>query len=227
MYSMKQVLDFLRNLLLNNEKPWFDAHKADYLQAKDTINAFAEELIDGIRSFDDTVGPLSVADCTYRIYRDVRFSKDKSPYKTHMGIYVCRGGKKSGYSGYYFHIDGSGDHLLAVGNYYTEPKVLKILREDISMGGGDFRRILSGVAPGLELERESALKKVPAGFAADSPDAEYLKLRNFCLVKMLDDDFILSPNLKKNVLKIFKSATPFLHYINRAIDYCREENLLS
>ena len=116
---MKQVLDFLRNLLLNNEKPWFDAHKADYLQAKDTISAFAEELIDGIRSFDDTVGPLSVADCTYRIYRDVRFSKDKSPYKTHMGIYVCRGGKKSGYSGYYFHIDGSGDHLLAVGNYYT------------------------------------------------------------------------------------------------------------
>lgn len=227
MYSMKQVLDFLRNLLLNNEKPWFDAHKADYLQAKDTISAFAEELIDGIRSFDDTVGPLSVADCTYRIYRDVRFSKDKSPYKTHMGVYVCRGGKKSGYSGYYFHIDGSGDHLLAVGNYYTEPKVLKILREDISMGGGDFRKILSGAAPGLELERESALKKVPAGFPADSPDAEYLKLRNFCLVKMLDDDFILSPNLKKNVLKIFKSATPFLHYINRAIDYCREENLLS
>ena len=217
----------MRNLLLNNEKPWFDAHKADYLQAKDTISAFAEELIDGIRSFDDTVGPLSVADCTYRIYRDVRFSKDKSPYKTHMGVYVCRGGKKSGYSGYYFHIDGSGDHMLAVGNYYTEPKVLKILREDISMGGGDFRRILSGVAPGLELETVSALKKVPAGFPADSPDAEYLKLRNFCLVKMLDDDFILSPNLKKNVLKIFKSATPFLHYINRAIDYCREENLLS
>lgn len=217
----------MRTLLLNNEKPWFDAHKVDYLQAKDTINAFAEELIDGIRKFDETVGPLSVADCTYRIYRDVRFSKDKSPYKTHMGVYVCRGGKKSGYSGYYFHIDGSGDHLLAVGNYYTEPKVLKILREDISMGGGDFRRILSGLAPGLELETVSALKKVPAGFAADSPDAEYLKLRNFCLVKMLDDDFILSPNLKKNVLKIFKSATPFLHYINRAIDYCREENLLS
>lgn len=217
----------MRTLLLNNEKPWFDAHKADYLRAKDTISAFAEELIDGIRKFDDTVGPLSVADCTYRIYRDVRFSKDKSPYKTHMGVYVCRGGKKSGYSGYYFHIDGSGDHLLAVGNYYTEPKVLKILREDISMGGGDFRRILSGAAPGLELETESALKKVPAGFAADSPDAEYLKLRNFFLVKMLDDDFILSPNLKKNVLKIFKSATPFLHYINRAIDYCREENLLS
>lgn len=217
----------MRALSLNNEKPWFEAHKADYLQARDTISAYAEDLIDGVRSFDETVGPLSVADCTYRIYRDVRFSKDKSPYKTHMGVYVCRGGKKSGYSGYYFHIDGSGDHLLAVGNYYTEPKVLKILREDISMGGGDFRKILSSVAPGLELERESALKKVPKGFPEDSPDAEYLKLRNFCLVKMLDDDFILSPNLKKNVLKIFKSATPFLHYINRAIDFCREENLNS
>ena len=221
---MKQVLQFLRDLSVNNDKAWFDAHKADYLRAKDTVSALAMKLIEGIRAFDDTIGPLTLADCTYRIYRDVRFSKDKSPYKTHMGIYVVRGGKKSGYSGYYFHIDGSGNHMLALGNYYTESAVLKVLREDIAMGHGDFRRILGGLAPGLELEIESALKKVPKGFPADGPDAEYFKLRNFCLVQMLDDDFILAPDLLEKTLDIFRTGKPFLDYINRAIDFCREEN---
>ena len=220
---MKQVLRYLHSLSLHNDKIWFEAHKADYLTAKATVAALAEELIAGIRSFDDSIGPLSVSDCTYRIYRDVRFSKDKSPYKTHLGIFVNRGGKKSGYSGYYFHIDGNGDHLLAVGNYFTEPRVLKVLREDIELGGGDFRRILSGLAPGLELETESALKKVPKGFPAESPDAEYFKLRNFCLVENLDDAFILSPDLPARLLAIFRTGKPFLDYINRAIDYCREE----
>ena len=220
---MKQVLRYLHSLSLHNDRTWFEAHKADYLKAKGTVAELAERLIAGIRSFDDSIGPLSVSDCTYRIYRDVRFSKDKSPYKTHMGIFVNRGGKKSGYSGYYFHIDGGGNHLLAVGNYFTEPRVLKVLREDIELGGGDFRRILEGLAPGLALETESALKKVPRGFPADSPDAEFFKLRNFCLVENLDDSFILSLDLADRLLAIFQTAKPFLDYVNRAIDYCREE----
>lgn len=220
---MKQVLRYLHSLSLHNDRTWFEAHKADYLKAKGTVAALAERLIAGIRSFDDSIGPLSVSDCTYRIYRDVRFSKDKSPYKTHMGIFVNRGGKKSGYSGYYFHIDGGGNHLLAVGNYFTEPRVLKVLREDIELGGGDFRRILEGLAPGLALETESALKKVPRGFPVDSPDAEFFKLRNFCLVENLDDSFILSQDLADRLLAIFQTAKPFLDYVNRAIDYCREE----
>ena len=220
---MKQVLRFLRSLSLHNDKVWFEAHRADYLKAKATVGELAAKLIEGIRSFDDTIGPLSVSDCTYRIYRDVRFSKDKSPYKTYMGVFVNRGGKKSGYSGYYFHVDGNGDHMLAVGNYYTEPRVLKTLREDIELGGGDFRRILEGTSSGLVLDTSESLKKVPKGFPAESPDAEYFKLRNFSLVQPLDDDFILSPNLADNVLAIFKTGKPFLDYVNRAIDYCREE----
>lgn len=220
---MKQVLKFLHALALHNDKAWFEAHKADYLNAKATVGELAVKLIEGIRSFDDTIGPLSVSDCTYRIYRDVRFSKDKSPYKTHMGIFVNRGGKKSGYSGYYFHIDGNGDHLLAVGNYFTEPKVLKVLREDIQLGGGDFRRILDGLSPGLVLDSTESLKKVPKGFPAEGPDAEFFKLKNFCLVESLDDGFILSPDLADRVLAIFRTGKPFLDYVNRAIDYCREE----
>lgn len=221
--EMKQVLRFLHSLSLHNDKVWFETHKSDYLTAKATVSELAVKLIDGIRSFDGSIGPLSVSDCTYRIYRDVRFSKDKSPYKTHMGVFITRGGKKSGYSGYYFHIDGSGKHLLAIGDYMTEPRVLKTLREDIEMGGGDFRRILDSLAPGLYLDTENALKKVPKGFPADSPDAEFLKLRNFCLLKDLDRDFILSPDLASKLLDIFRTGKPFLDYINRAIDFCRED----
>lgn len=220
---MKQVLDFLSQLSLNNDKAWFDAHKADYLQARATVNGLTVKLIEGIRRFDDSIGPLSVQDCTYRIYRDLRFSKDKSPYKTHMGIYITRGGKKSGYSGYYFHIDGSGEHMIAIGNYYTEARVLKTLREDIELGGGDFRRIIEGLSPVLRIDTESALKKVPKGFPADSPDAEFFKLRNFCLVGDISERFLLSPRLEEHLLEIFKTGKPFLDYVNRAIDYCREE----
>ena len=221
--TMKQVLRFLHSLFMHNDKVWFEAHKEDYLKAKATVSELAVKLIEGIRSFDGSIGPLSVSDCTYRIYRDVRFSKDKSPYKTHMGIFVNRGGKKSGYSGYYFHIDGGGNHLLAIGNYFTEPRVLKVLREDIQLGGGDFRRIIDGVAPGLTLDTDCILKKVPKGFPADSTDADFFKLKNFCLVMDLDDDFILSPSLADEVLGIFSTGKPFLDYVNRAIDFCREE----
>ncbi len=221
---MKQVLRFLHSLSLHNDKVWFEAHKTEYLTAKATVAELAARLIEGIRSFDDTIGPLSPSDCTYRIYRDVRFSKDKSPYKTNMGIYVNRGGKKSGFSGYYFHIDGNGGHMLAAGNYYTEPKVLKVLREDIQLGGGDFRRILDGAAPGLVLDTSESLKKVPKGFPADGPDADFFKLKNFCLIKNVDDSFMLSPDLVDSALAVFKTGKPFLDYVNRAIEYCREES---
>lgn len=220
---MKQVLRFLHSLSLHNDKVWFEAHKADYLKAKATVGELAVKLIEGIRAFDDTIGPLSPSDCTYRIYRDVRFSKDKSPYKSHMGVFVNRGGRKSGYNGYYFHVDGNGGHMLAVGNYFMEPRVLKVLREDILLGGGDFRQILDGVAPGFVLDTSESLKKVPKGFPAESPDAEFFKLKNFSLVMDVDDAFILSPDLADRVLAIFRTGKPFVDYVNPAIDYCREE----
>lgn len=99
---MKEILAF--QFALHNDRVWFCAHKAEYLSAAARINDFSAGLIEGIRTFNDTIEPLTPKDCTYRIYRDICFSKDKSLYKTHMGVYINRGGKKSGYSGYYFHV---------------------------------------------------------------------------------------------------------------------------
>ncbi|MBQ0025252.1 MAG: DUF2461 domain-containing protein [Bacteroidales bacterium] len=227
---MQDVLKFLRALNENNNREWFLAHKSEYLQAKNTFEAFALNLLEGVRKFDDSIGDLTIKDITYRIYRDVRFSKDKSPYKCHMGVFICPGGKKSGYSGYYFHVSAADNgtwecgHIIAAGDYMTDPKVLKILREDIELGNGDFRKIIENADPHLTLDREGSLKNVPAGFPKDSPDAEYFRLKRFCLSCEPDDAFVTSDDLVERLVAIFKSAMPFIRYINRAIEYSREEN---
>jgi len=226
---MKNVISFLKELHDNNNREWFLAHKAEYTAAKKEFDEFALELLREIRSFDSSIGDLSLGDITYRIYRDVRFSKNKMPYKCHMGVFICPGGKKSGYSGYYFQISAADDggwesgHMMAAGNYFTEPKVLKVLREDIAYGDGDFRDILSKAAPEFELDFSQALKKVPAGFPADTPDSDYFRLKSFCLVHAPADEFVQAPDLARRVARLFRTTQPFIAYVNRAISFVREE----
>lgn len=225
---MDVIKVYLRQLEANNNKPWFDAHKSEYLEVRARFNSIVEKLIEGIMEFDPSVRGVGIKECTYRIHKDMRFSKDGLPYKTHFGAYICRGGKKSGYSGYYFHIGtGSGDEypcrsFLAVGNYFMEPKVLKIVREDIELGAGDFDRIIQDLHPSLSLDQDQKLKRAPLGFDAQGPYIEYIKLKNFCLSGTYDDS-----NLDiAEILEVFRSAKPFLDYINRAIDYSREEDII-
>lgn len=225
---MKDIIRFLRQLEANNNRPWFNEHKEEFLRLQARFHVFTEELIQEIARFDPTVAGLTAKECTYRIYRDVRFSDDKSPYKRHMAAYICRGGKKSGFSGYYFHVSTGGSdcypfsHLLAVGDYCFTPQVLKIMREDISAGEGDFEEALQQAAPVFELDRDGELKRNPKGFAPDAPYSEYLRLKTFCLCHTPDDDFMCGEQLAKRVAELFKSTKPFLDYINRAIAYERE-----
>ena len=125
---MKAVVEFLRQLHAHNERAWCEAHRAEWLQVQERVRSFAERLIEGIASFDPSVEGLTAKDCTYRIYRDVRFSRDKSPYKTWQGIYVAPHGKKAGYAGYYFHLEGAaeeglvGSHMLFSGLHMRIPR---------------------------------------------------------------------------------------------------------
>lgn len=222
---MNTILSFLRNLEVNNNKQWFDAHKGEYQEARAHFNSIVEKLIEGIMAFDPSVRCIGIKESTYRIHKDMRFSKDGLPYKTHFGAFIARGGKKSGYSGYYFHVgtgsgeDYPGKSFLAVGNYYMEPKVLKILREDIELGGGDFDMIIKDLHPSLSLDQDQKLKRAPVGFDVDGPYIEYIKLKNFCLSGEYDDSCLDV----EEILNVFRSAKPFLDYINRAIEYSREE----
>lgn len=225
---MNDIITFLQELQQNNNREWFMANKARYTALQARFNSFVDELIGEISRFDDSVTGLTAKDCTYRIYRDVRFSADKSPYKIHMGAFICPGGKKSGYSGYYFHLGTGGEgypygHMLATGDYCHDPKALQIIREDIAGGEGDFDAIVRSVAPTFALDYEGALKRNPKGFEHETEYAEYLRLKAFCLVHSPNTDFMCAPNLAQRTAELFRQTHPFLHYLNRAIQYSKEE----
>lgn len=225
---MKEVLKFLRELECNNNKEWFAAHKDWYLEVQQKWYGFCEELIREIGQYDNDIARLTIKDCTYRIYRDTRFSNDKTPYKTHFGVFLAKGGKKSMHSGYYFHVGtGTGQtyphaHMLATGNYCYDPKAIKILREDIAYGWDEFNKeVLKKADSSFKIDMEGALKKVPKEFPADAPFADFMRLKAFCLATYVDDDFITSPDLVHRVAELFRTTKPFNDYVNRAVDYSR------
>ena len=223
---MKTVLQFLRDLAQHNDRTWFNEHKERYLAVQQRWNEFCESLIGEMGAFDPDIARLTLRDCTYRIYRDTRFSPDKSPYKTHFGVFLAPGGKKSMHAGYYFHV-GTGEsneypqgHMLAAGNYCYEPKAIQILREDISDGWESFQNEVLAVAdPRFVVDQEGALKRVPKGYAPDAPYADWMRLKSYCLVMNVDDDFITQPDLAKRVADLFRTTKPFNDYINRAVDF--------
>lgn len=224
---MRDVICFLEQLERNNNREWFQAHKSDYLAAQEKFNALAEQIIAGIARFDKSIQGLCAKDCTYRIYRDTRFSTDKSPYKTHIGAFICPGGKKSGFAGYYFQVgpEESGydaGNMLAAGHYMMEKQPLRTLREDICNGEGDFEHILRKARP-FHLDEEDKLKRVPNGYPADSPYAEYLKYRTYCLVHSPGKTFMLDDNVVKKTVELFRRTYPFIEYVNRAISFTRED----
>lgn len=226
---MKAIIHFLRQLQCNNNREWFNAHKEEFLKHQTRFHELVDEVIKEITVFDADVAGLTAKDCTYRIYRDVRFSSDKSPYKCHFGAFIAKGGKKAGNAGYYFHIStGGGEeypycHMLAAGDYCYKPEVMKILREDIVNGEGDFDAVVKQADASFTLDNDGALKRNPKGFPADAPYSEYIRLKYFCLTAIPDDEFWEGEDLAKRIASKFATTKPFLNYINRAIAFEREE----
>lgn len=214
---MKQVLDFLRDLRAHNDREWFEANKDRYKTIQADFDLFTQQLIDGIVAFDATVKGVTVKDCTYRIYRDVRFSPNKEPYKTHIGAYVCAKGKKSGYAGYYLHLEPDAS-ILAVGLYAPEPRVVTSVRDEILDHGAQFVSAMQQ-ATGFELDQSRKLQRIPKGYPQDSPYAEYLKLKDFTLMKPL----VVGEHLLETCLSEFKTTRDFNALLNRAVQFAHEE----
>ncbi len=224
---MKEIIHFLAQLQQNNNREWFNEHKGEYLQLQARFNGFVEQLIARISLFDESVSGLSAKDCVYRIYRDTRFSSDKSPYKCHMGAYINPGGKKSGYIGYYFQVGATDEgfpngNMLAVGDYCYDPKALRVLREDICNGEGDFDRIVKHTSP-FVMDSSDMLKRNPSGFPADAPYPEYIRLKAPCLVYQPGREFMSSDRLLDEVTELFRPTQAFVEYVNRAIAFTKSE----
>lgn len=228
---MQRILDFFTELSGHNEKPWFDAHKDEYLKCQAYFDTLVSGLVEEVGKFDPAVKGLTVRQCTYRIYRDLRFSKDKTPYKNHIGAYICPFGKNSGYSGYYFHIQpvtadtmfDTKSNLLAAGMYWAPPEVIKSIREDIDCNGENFDKAVKS-ASGFALDGHDMLKRVPLPYPQDHPYAEYLKHRSWSLEKSFGEDVLFSEDPVRAVAAEFHKAHLFNNTINRAVAYAYDRD---
>lgn len=216
---MKTGLNFLNALKKNNTREWFEKHKADYLEAKAEFEAFIDELLKGIRKFDKEISPdLQAKDCVFRIYKDVRFSKDKSPYKTNMGASMNPGGRKSLVAGYYFHLEPGGS-FLAGGVYMPEPAMLQAIRQEIDYNPGPLNKILKSAAFKTYfkgLDEDDKLKTMPKGFDKAHPQAELLKNKHFVVSHYFSDKELLDKKLVQETLAGFKAMLPLLLYLRAA-----------
>lgn len=214
---------FLKELKRNNNKAWFDNHKARYLSAKNDFENFVTEIIATIAAFDDDIKDLQAKNCTFRINRDIRFSKDKTPYKTNMGASFNRGGKKSIFAGYYFHMEPGGKSFVGGGLWMPEPIALKKLRQEIDYCFPEFLKIISNSSfkkqyHSLEMNERQRLVNVPKGYDKENPAASFLKLKSFVATKNIPDSLLASSGLLKETEQAFKALMPLVKFINRSLE---------
>jgi len=213
------TLQFLHSLSKNNNRDWFHTHKEKYEEARLDVEQLVEFLIPAIRDFDPRIANLTAKQCMFRIYRDIRFSKDKTPYKTYFGSYMAPGGRKSPLCGYYLHLE-PGNYLLAGGSYHPAGEYLKLIRSEIYYHLDEFLQIIE--EPDFkdtfgELVGDR-LKRPPKGFPADFPGIEYLKMKDFTIFYRLEEQQILSPGFAAYLLEIFGKMKPLNDFFNRALE---------
>jgi uncharacterized protein (TIGR02453 family) len=213
----KSTLDFLASIKDNNNRDWFLANKSSYLDAKENFEAFVQEIIDHIIEFDPIMKGLEAKSCVFRINRDIRFSNDKTPYKSHFGAFIVRGGKKNGdrFAGYYFHIE-PGASIMAGGAYTPPTPWLSSIREKISDNSDELIKIIKEkdfVQYFGELENEK-LKTVPKGYSSEHPQIELLKYKSYLVVNNATDKIVLGKDFQKHVINVFKAMKPLNDYLN-------------
>lgn len=230
----QRIIQFLKDVAANNNRPWFQEHRAEY----DAVRADFEEgvsmAIARISEFDSSVSHVTTKDAVYRFYRDTRFSPDKSPYKRHLGAYVNAHGKKALRGGFYIHIEPD-NCLLACGNYWLPTNVLTACRNEIMsdidrwLGIVESSRFVSffGKPGGGEWTTDSAAPKgfglsllstAPKGFPRDYEHVEYLKLKDYCCWKRVPDTFFDGDHWLDEMAKVFQVAKPMMDFVNAVID---------
>lgn len=215
----KSTLQFLDDLNKHNVKEWFDENRKRYEAAKEDIYASIEKLIKSIGTFDEDIAVLQVKDCTFRINRDIRFAKDKTPYKTNISAYFSRGGKKSDAAGYYVHIE-PGKAFAAAGCWWPEAKQLAQIRQEIDYNFDDFKKIISNkkfkqvFTEGID--KKDTLQRAPKSYDEENPAIEFIKLKSFVVYRKLTDAELMSKDFVKTISSIFNAAKSLVDFLNTA-----------
>lgn len=217
MNNMRWVVSFLGRLKRNNNRRWFEKNRMDYDRARQTFEDFVFEIIQNVQLFDDSIGHPEPRDCIFRIYRDVRFSKDKSPYKTNFGAVIAPEGRKTRRACYYVQVS-PGEHMLGGGVYMPEANQLKRLRRHVLSNGEEFERLMAKRSfrdyfGGLW--DEDKLSRVPRGFDPQDPYVELAKNRHFVVSHSFTNREVLSAGFVKSVSKGFRLMKDFNDFLNQ------------
>ncbi|MEO6405921.1 MAG: DUF2461 domain-containing protein [Ferruginibacter sp.] len=216
----RSTITFLKELHHNNNRPWFEANRSSYDNAKEDFQCLVEQLIREIGKFDENIATLEVKNCVFRQYRDVRFSKNKRPYKNNMGAYFNLGGRKINTAGYYIHIE-PGRSFVAGGLYDPESSLLAKLRQEIDYNLDDWKRILNNRSFKKNfpsgLNKDNMISRPPKGYDIENPAIDYLKLKSFTVSTLIPDNALFQLTLKAYLPGCFKSLKPMLDFLNHAL----------
>lgn len=214
-HDLQFTFSFLEDLRFNNNKTWFDENRKRYDQARAHFEALVGDVLQQFAPVED-VGKTIVKECVFRINRDVRFSKDKSPYKPNMSAVIAKGGRKTNERGYYLHLE-PGASMIAAGAYDPMPEHLKQIRAAIAADNGkkltaiishpDFKKYF-GTMQG------EALKTMPKGYATDHPAIDLLKQKQFIAIHKLNDADVLQENFTAHVINVCLALKPFERFFN-------------
>lgn len=216
---MEQVLQFLRDLSENNNRLWFQENQERYRQSREKMLFVTDLLISEISKFDPEIPLMDPKDCMFRIFRDIRFSPDKRPYKTNFGSFISKGGRKSIYAGYYFHIEPGGS-FAGGGVYMPQGGPLKAIRLHLEQHSTDFFEIVNdpefkAVYPQMMDHR---LKTAPMGFAKDHPLIDLLRYKSFVFSRDIGDEVFLNGDFIGQAVEAFRQLQPVNQFLNEALD---------
>lgn len=226
MMEINDIYEFLKDLQCNNNREWFNVNRQRYESTKKDFEGVAQELISCLSMHDANINFLNPKDCIYRIYRDVRFSNNKSPYKTNYGTFIVPGGRKSGNAGYYLHIE-PGNSFLGGGVYHPEKNILRIIRNEIYAFPDEFLKIIekrSFVEVFPKLFEDDKLKMGPKDFDKEFKHIDLLKYKSYLASRNISDDELFSGNLFNIIEDSFRELKPFVSFLNKAIRLSKEEH---
>ena len=217
--DFKKIEEFLIELRFNNNRNWFKENNEKYQNAKNEFENFIQILIPKIKQIDKGIDVENARECTFRIYKDVRFSKEKIPYKTNFGAYISRGGRKSPFAGYYIHYEPDAS-FVGGGVYMPQSSILKAIRTAIFEDTEEYKGIINNKKfksyfPGIYGEK---LKSAPRGFPKDFADLELIKNKHFAVTHKVENSFWHQENLIDNVLNVFKVQYEFNSFLNRVVN---------
>jgi uncharacterized protein (TIGR02453 family) len=219
-YYMPRLYAFLEELGRNNDRPWFAAHRAEYDELRALWLADVQRLVDDMALWEPAMKGREAREFVYRIYRDTRFSPDKTPYKTYFSAAPGPFGRSGEYAGYYLQLGPGGDSGIYGGCWCPSSPVLRKLRHAIVDNIEEFLEIVDNT----ELQREfpgwcsSMLKTIPKGWNRNHPQAFYLRMTNYGKFRELPADFFFSPDWPLRASALMKTLKPLVDFINYSID---------